>query len=152
MKCPACNFTWDRFDVCETLPVHDCSKFREAAILGVGDHLHELILRWFGEDFAENCGCRSYVDKMNAWGVEGCRRRIDRIVRHLYVEAHKRGLLESNIVTGRWMKQAGARMVCRWMVMRAIRRGTELNGIIPECLHLKTMRVISCVKQEMRFP
>jgi hypothetical protein len=89
---------------------------------GPGDQLHRLILRWFGEDFTDNCGCRAYVAKMNAWGVEGCRRRIDRIARKLFVEAGRRGMLESGIPAWKWMKKLVAKRVCRWIVRRMISR------------------------------
>ena len=89
---------------------------------GPGDQLHLLILRWTGQDVSPGCDCLRFIAKMNAWGVEGCRRRIDRIVRHLLVEAHRRGLLESNIAAGRWAKRMGAKAFCRWLVKRAIRR------------------------------
>jgi hypothetical protein len=132
MKCPACNFTWDRFDDCETLPIHDCGKFREAAILGVGDHLHELVFRWFGEDFVENCGCRFYVAKMNAWGVEGCRRRMDRNARHLLGGAHRRGLMDSKTAIMQWVKGIGAKAVCRRLVKRTIQRAEKVKALLSD--------------------
>jgi hypothetical protein len=89
---------------------------------GPGDHLHDLILRWFGEEPTEACGCNSYINKMNAWGVEGCRRRIDRIARRLFVEAGRRRLLDSRIPTWGRAKLAGAKWTCRWLVQRAIVR------------------------------
>jgi hypothetical protein len=87
---------------------------------GPGDHLHDLILRWFGEEPTDARGCNSYVNMMNAWGVEGCRRRIDRIARKLFVESRRRGLLESRIPGIRSLKRKAATILARAVVRRAI--------------------------------
>jgi hypothetical protein len=106
-------------------------KSRRLARGSTGDQLHLLILRLCGQDVVADCGCRSYIAKMNAWGVEGCRRRIDRISRHLLVEAHRRGLTNSKIPTLRWVKRIGAKPFCRWLVKRAIRRAEKARKNAP---------------------
>jgi hypothetical protein len=120
MKCPNCTFVWRRLDVSATLPIHDCSHYR-----GPGAELHYLILRWFKQDFIDRCGCKSYVAKMNAWGVEGCQRRIDRIARKLFVEAGRRGLLKSRFLCLKSAKRICAKRVCERLVKRAIWRAEK---------------------------
>jgi hypothetical protein len=28
ITCPNCSFVWNRLDICPTLPIHDCTKFK----------------------------------------------------------------------------------------------------------------------------
>lgn len=28
LNCPTCKFVWTRLDICDHLPIHDCSKFQ----------------------------------------------------------------------------------------------------------------------------
>lgn len=40
---------------------------------GVGDHVHRLVKRLFGEDYRPGCGCENAVNEMNRLGPAGCR-------------------------------------------------------------------------------
>lgn len=84
---------------------------------GVGDHLHDLILQWTLAGPTTDCGCASMMARMNCWGVDGCLRRTDRIVRYLLRQARKRGW---KLAT--W---PGAKLVARQMVASAIGRAEE---------------------------
>lgn len=56
------------------------SKERAA---GPGDHLHDIILKTFGEKATRQCGCEDRIAQMNGWGVQGCRRHIKTIINWL---------------------------------------------------------------------
>lgn len=40
----------------------------------------------------DDCDCRAYARKMNAWGVAGCRKRLDEITNHLQSTAKRKKL------------------------------------------------------------
>jgi hypothetical protein len=145
MKCPHCNFTWNRLDICLTLPIHDCDKFTEKPLTKkeknekrlawlskrpfVGDQLHFLIFSWFAQEFTHECECQSYASKMNAWGVAGCHRRIDRITRKLLVEGRRRGLLASKVPGVGWIKRRAAKIICVWLVRLAVYRAENHDSV-----------------------
>ena len=54
--------------------------------------------------------CVAYAAKMDAWGVAGCRKRLEEIVDHLEAEAKKEGLPFS---------RRGARLLVRLAIRRA---------------------------------
>jgi len=82
---------------------------------GPGDHLHDLIRRWLGQDVGD-CHCQEWIDRMNAWGPDECRDHVGEIVSHILAEAKNRG----------WWKvlanMPGARWAIRQMVNEAIGR------------------------------
>ncbi len=67
------------------------AKYAVGQPLGPGDYLHLAIFRWVGEGPTRKCGCKDRIAKMNAWGPEGCRERLDEIVGWMEGEAKKRG-------------------------------------------------------------
>jgi len=83
-------------------------------VKGVGDHLHDLILRWTLAGPTMDCGCACMMTKMNRWGPDGCRQRLDRIVRYLLRQGRKRGW---KLAT--W---PGAKLAARQLVLSAIGR------------------------------
>ncbi|KKM88435.1 hypothetical protein LCGC14_1258860 [marine sediment metagenome] len=56
--------------------------------------------------------CKGYARKMNAWGVAGCRDRLEKIVDHLEAQASREGI--------RFSRRAAGLMV-RWAIRRAER-------------------------------
>jgi len=47
----------------------------------------------------KGCGCKDRIRKMNAWGVDGCRIRLDEIIEWLEESAKNAGWLERIVVT-----------------------------------------------------
>jgi hypothetical protein len=145
MTCEVCGWTWTRLDISATFPVKICrlpltrkQKAEQRKQMhqrlkqgGAGDQLHLLIILCFGEDFIAGCECLAYAAKMDAWGPEGCRKRIDRIVHKLLTEARKRGMLKTKI--RRWAAPKVARLMIRWAIRRAEKRlcrQTRLNASV----------------------
>jgi hypothetical protein len=82
---------------------------------GPGDFLHDAILKWAGEGPSRECGCTDRINKMNAWGPQGCREHLDEIVEWMKEQAKQRD----------WWKIAVAvpvlpRMFIRQMILGAI--------------------------------
>jgi FkbM family methyltransferase len=51
-----------------------------------GNTLHDLLKERHGAKMA-SCKCQEWIDRMNVWGVDGCREHIEEIVDHLLEEA-----------------------------------------------------------------
>jgi hypothetical protein len=73
-----------------------------------GTELEKLIPKFFA---SEGCGCKSYVRKMDRWGVIGCESRFDEIVEFLCEQAKakpivKRLGLVNRIVAAHWVNKA----------------------------------------------
>ena len=66
----------------------------------------------------KGCGCKDYAKKMNRWGVEGCRQRIDSIVQHLTTKAEASPLLG-------WIPSAATRVVAKKLLIIAIERADK---------------------------
>jgi len=49
-------------------------------------------LAWFGLRDDGRCGCAEFAAQMDAWGPDGCERRIEKILKHLRKAAATRGL------------------------------------------------------------
>ena len=68
-------------------------------------------LSWFVRDDGK-CGCTEYAAQMDAWGPDGCFRRIEEIVEHLRGAAEKKGLpfiaTAARIMVGRAIEAARA--------------------------------------------
>lgn len=65
----------------------DLSKIAAGTYHLAGYRVERYIHRWlkrFGIDPPENCGCESWVSKMNAWGVDGSLEHLDEIAEQLY--------------------------------------------------------------------
>jgi len=86
---------------------------------GTGDHLHDVILQYTGEDFTPDCPCQEMIAKMNRWGVVGTRQHRKEIVEQLREEASQRGWWRYLV------RIPGARWPLRWMVKEAIRRSGQ---------------------------
>lgn len=69
---------------------HDCPA-APRKICGPGCQLKRTI-EWWGIRDDGQCGCTEYAAQMDAWGPDGCIRRIEEIVQHLREAAAKRGL------------------------------------------------------------
>lgn len=80
---------------------------------GPGTELKNL-LSWFASE-REGCQCKDRAAKMNRWGVEGCRERIDTIVGWLSEEARKRSSASAVVPT----------IVYRTLVKKAIDRAEK---------------------------
>lgn len=83
--CPRCGFV---------------SKFRGASRVctsptattcGPGCQLR-LTLAWWGIRDDGSCGCSEYAAQMDAWGIAGCRSRLEEIVAHLREQAAVKGM------------------------------------------------------------
>lgn len=83
---------------------------------GTGDHLHDIIKAWTGQDFRPGCGCEKWLRKMNRGGPTWTANHLEMIVEKLRREATKR----------RWWKffarMPGVRFPIRTMVLESIRR------------------------------
>ena len=55
---------------------------RQSASDGVGTKLASLIPDWATTD-TSGCGCKSWIKKMNRWGVSGCEANREEIINHL---------------------------------------------------------------------
>lgn len=82
----------------------------------VGDHLHDVIREWTGENFTPACGCERWMRKMNRGGVPWTRSHLWMIVKKLRIEAGQR----------KWWRQLaklpGVQFPIRAMVLEAIGR------------------------------
>ncbi len=58
---------------------------------GVGDHVHSIIRKYFGEEASAGCGCGSVIAEMNQLGLAGVRENIDKYVDHLMKQADEKG-------------------------------------------------------------
>ncbi len=74
---------------CPTTPIEKTAT-GEVAKTGPGIRLHELLRERFNLDFTTNCGCRQWIQKMDIWGPDGCRKNIDKIVSKMLGEAKRR--------------------------------------------------------------
>lgn len=88
-------------------------------VKGVGDHLHDIIVEWFGAQPDRDCGCNDMIQKMNVWGPDGCREHRQEIIDKL---------MEQKTRLSVWLRAAIsvagaiARAVCGEMLDEAIRR------------------------------
>lgn len=94
---------------------------------GVGDHLHDIVLERTGND-SLGCGaCREMIQKMNAWGPDGCEQHADEIIDHLLSQVDKLGKLTAMAVKyvlgGEWTARREARAMLDEAIGRA-RRAT----------------------------
>jgi hypothetical protein len=48
----------------------------------VGDEMEKLIPDW-AVQFNEECGCKNFKNKMNKWGIQGCKDNRKKIIDHL---------------------------------------------------------------------
>lgn len=81
---------------------------------GPGTELHKLLSR-LRIDTTEGCGCLSRIRQMDAWGVDGCRERLDEIAGWLVEEAGRRNWPASKW----WATKQAAKVLVRWAIRRA---------------------------------
>jgi hypothetical protein len=116
-----------------------------------GDMLHVLILRWVGQRPAAGCQCRQRIVLMNKWGPAGCREHFNEIMGWLVEQAKEHKWLATTIDAAgneilsetsppkivrltRWMMRSipggtiPVVVVCRQMVLAAIRKATQRRG------------------------
>jgi hypothetical protein len=102
---------------------------QKKTVMGVGDLLKQSIQSYGYKDFA-GCDCQSMVRKMNRWGPEGCRKRIEAIVGHLEDAAKKTGWVERFVLA-----TPGINAIAKWgiekLVMDAI-ENTEKTVVAEE--------------------
>jgi FkbM family methyltransferase len=92
LKCPVCHVVriWPNDNLrrectATRLPLHPSMQCLP------GDHLHAAIVRKFGEWPRPACKCGDHISKMNMWGLEKCRQKINLIIGWLRVEGMRRG-------------------------------------------------------------
>ena len=125
------------------------AKYATGQPLGPGDHLHLAIFRWVGEGPTRMCGCQDRIAKMNAWGPEGCRKRLDEIVgwmegeakkpRPIYKSIKQEDGTEKQEIVGHnnWWRYAvavpGSRYFIKRMVLGAIKKAEaqKLSSNVP---------------------
>ena len=95
---------WDgwesgRFQAIESEPVKP-SKRKD----GPGTQLKKLLSERGYSVKSSGCGCNDKASKMNSWGVDRCREKIDEIVGWLEESARKAGWLEKLVVTAPLVK------------------------------------------------
>ncbi len=83
--CPRCGFVSKVRGA-----IRQCRK-PKPNFCGPGCQLQRT-LGWFGLKDDGTCHCKAYAAQMDAWGPDGCIRRIEEIVQHLREAAAKRGL------------------------------------------------------------
>lgn len=93
-RCPVCRKT--------------SSHNQPAPSGGPGTELEAIIPKFFA---TAGCNCKSYARKMDRWGVEGCRKRYDRIVDRLVREAGKVRVIKllgvvNRAIAQHWLTQA----------------------------------------------
>ncbi len=100
----------------------------------VGDILHNLLLARLGVGLTSGCDCAKQIALMNAWGPQGCRENLNRIVGAMLSEAQRRNwkldrrpLLSAVARIGALVPwgRAYARMWARALVLEAVRRCEE---------------------------
>lgn len=93
-------------------PKHTCKASKPKS--GPGDFLHLIILKRVGEGPTRKCNCEDRIREMNAWGPDGCRENIEKIVGWLVAEANKRGWWRFVVAV------PGSRYFVKRMVLSAI--------------------------------
>jgi hypothetical protein len=84
---------------------------------GPGTEMKALLAGWpLYITASENCPCNRHAAQMDAWGVDGCAARQDRIVGWLRAEASKRGLP---------FVDAAGRMLVRRAISRARKKAAQ---------------------------
>lgn len=96
---------------------------QKARTMGVGDFLKQS-LQSFGYKDTNGCGCNSMALKMNRWGPEGCRRRMDVIVQHLEDAAKKTGWMERFVLSTPGIKEL-ARLGVEGVIVSAIEKAEK---------------------------
>jgi hypothetical protein len=86
--CPQCGWLYYG----PVAPRRNCpkSKMRADLTLGPGDVLHNLMADRLGVGLTLGCNCKAWIEKMNYWGPQGCREKLDKIVDALVAEARRR--------------------------------------------------------------
>ncbi len=104
---------------------HRCEQSISRYVQGVGDNLHDLIVKFTKESPKGGCGCEQLIAEMNRWGPEGCRKRMEEIVDHMMNEADKR-----KWKLAKWPgTRTGAKLLVRWAIRR-MEKETEERVII----------------------
>ncbi len=92
---------------------------------GVGDHLHDLIIKFTKELPKGGCGCEQLIAQMNQWGPNGCRKRMEEIADHMMDEADKR-----KWKLAKWPgTRTGAKLLVRWAIKKT-EKEVEKRAII----------------------
>lgn len=94
---------------------HGGSNVKTISKRGVGDELKRLIPKAFE---TKGCGCQDYARKMNAWGVKGCRKRVDEIVNRLVEKTRQTSIFG-------WVPINATRVVAKRLVDIAISRSDK---------------------------
>jgi hypothetical protein len=124
--------------ICKHFPRMNCyvGKGRSK---GPGDYLHDLIKKWLSGNATFACGCKSKAAEMNRRGPQGCRDTLEEIVGWLVEQAktHKwmDGKTPLKVRLVRWAMRRGVtkpvEIVCRWMVLAAIRKAEKATENCP---------------------
>lgn len=81
-----------------------------------------------GYQTAKGCGCKSKINKMNGWGPDGCRERIDEITDWLVETAKEKGWI-LNVV----LKTPGTASVARNYIHKLVIEAIEMaDRKVPE--------------------
>lgn len=122
IKCPKCEFIWDRFDICRELPHHACNKYKTKIVplnksATVDKQLVYLIREIFKYQISLSCPCKAYLNKLNSWTIEECIEKIDAIVIWLVDEANKRNIFYNG--KQYIMSELSARKLIKMAIKRA---------------------------------
>lgn len=124
-----------RCDICglvistTALPIICCTT-GQSRTKGVGDFVHDSIVRLFGEGITEGCGCQSKITEMNQLGPAGCRKQLPKLAAYLSAKANEKKWFKEptpdNKRRFRWWKLAtklpGEIVAIEMMILHAIRQ------------------------------
>lgn len=92
ISCERCGYSmsWTR----DVLPKRNCQEPPPPApAFGPGTELAALVKQIGGAD-QHGCGCDAMIEKMNRWGVDGCREHRAEIIAQLTASAAKWGIAD----------------------------------------------------------
>lgn len=131
-RCSQCGWRTPR--PLDHAPAKYCLGQRETQSLGPGEQLHRLITQYCGAGPAAGCNCPEWIQRMNAWGVAGCREHFDEIVDELMAEGRRRQWDLTELPVRGLAIRTAARiggseylfyLGAKWLVRRAIARAAR---------------------------
>lgn len=89
-----------------------------------GNVLHDLLKTRYAVTIA-SCKCREWIDRMNLWGVAGCREHLEEIVAHLFEEAST----NANVSTA-------VRMALKVPIVGKLEGKRQLRNLVTEAINM----------------
>ena len=90
--------------------------------------MEKLIPDW-AVQFNEGCGCKNFKNKMNKWGIQGCKDNRKKIIDHLMKQSSN--LVPVLKIFPNVMKRIGVNMLLDKAISNAEKNYILVNGPVP---------------------